>query len=213
MPERDDDAVLLETTVREAGKIARRFFGGENKNWKKSDGTPVSEADLEVNRFLKEQLRAARPDYGWLSEESEDDPARLAAQKVFVVDPIDGTAAILRGEPHFTICVAVVNDHDSAAAAVYNPLTDEFFAAAKGRGATLNGKPIAVSAREALEGCRILVRPTLTAQSIWRSNPWPKMHEEDRCSAAYRLVLVAAGIFDATISLTSKCDWDLAAGI
>lgn len=211
MLECEKDAALLEDTVRAAGEIARKFFGGENRNWTKSNGTPVSEADLAVDAFLKEKLRPARPDYGWLSEESEDDPARLNARRVFVVDPIDGTAAILNGEPHFTICAAVVDDHDSFAAAVYNPLTDEFFAAAKGRGATLNGKPIHVSACTDLAGCRILVRPKLTARPIWAFDPWPVMHEEDRGSAAYRLALVAAGQFDATISLTSKCDWDLAA--
>lgn len=207
----EKDSALLEETVRAAGVIARDYFGGENRNWTKDNGTPVSEADLAVDTFLKEKLRAARPDYGWLSEESEDDPARLDARRVFVVDPIDGTAAILNHEPHFTICAAVTDDHDGFAAAVYNPLTDEFFAAAKGKGATLNGKPIRVGARTELAGCRVLVRPQLTARKAWDFDPWPAMHEEDRCSAAYRLVLVAAGVFDATISLTSKCDWDLAA--
>jgi myo-inositol-1(or 4)-monophosphatase len=207
----EKDAALLEQTVREAGAIARKYFDGENRNWTKSNGTPVSEADLAVNRFLQEKLHAARPGYGWLSEESEDDPARLDAERVFVVDPIDGTAAILRGEPHFTICVAVVGDHDSTAAAVYNPLTDEFFLAARGTGARLNGRPIHVGERTELQGARVLVRPKLTARPIWNFDPWPAMHEEDRCSAAYRLALVAAGLFDATISLTSKCDWDLAA--
>jgi len=210
LPENDDLKLLVEI-VGEAGAVARRFFSGENKNWKKKDGSPVSEADLTVNKFLKEKLLAARPDYGWLSEESEDDPARLKARRVFVVDPIDGTGAILRGDPEFTVCVAVVEGHEPTAAAVYNPLTDEFFAAAKGKGASLNEKPIRVGPRTDLAGCRILVRPKLTARPIWRSDPWPAMREEDRCSAAYRLTLVAAGIFDATISLTSKRDWDLAA--
>lgn len=211
MQDCEKDVALLTEKVREAGVIARKFFSGENKNWTKSNGTPVSEADLAVDRFLKDNLRPARPEYGWLSEESEDDPARLLARRVFVVDPIDGTAAILSGEPHFTICAAVVDGHDAFAAAVYNPLTDEFFSAVKGGGAQLNGKPIHVSSRTALEGCRILVRPKLTARPMWAFDPWPKMHEEDRGSAAYRLVLTAAGIFDASISLTSKCDWDLAA--
>jgi myo-inositol-1(or 4)-monophosphatase len=207
----ENDCELLESLVREAGALARRIIAEGNKSWRKNDGTPVSEADLAVDKFLKERLRAARPDYGWLSEESEDDPARLLAKRVFVADPIDGTSACLRGEPEFTICVAAVEDHQPFAAAVYNPLTEEFFAAVRGKGATLNGKPIAASGRTELAGCRMLVRPKLTARPMWADNPWPAMHEEDRCSAAYRLVLAAAGIFDATISLTSKCDWDIAA--
>jgi myo-inositol-1(or 4)-monophosphatase len=205
------DAELLEAAAREAGAIARRFVEGENRNWKKGDGTPVSEADLTVNQFLNERLRAARPDYGWLSEESEDDPARHAAKRVFVIDPIDGTGAILRREPEFTVSIAVVDDHVPFAAAVYNPLTDEMFVAAKGCGATLNGKKVAVGGRDTLAGCRILVRPKLTAREIWRDDPWPTMREEDRCSSAYRIALVGGGRFDATISLTSKYDWDIAA--
>jgi myo-inositol-1(or 4)-monophosphatase len=207
----ENDVKLLEEAAREAGAIARHFVAGDNKNWNKNDGTPVSEADLAVNKFLTERLRAGRPDYGWLSEESEDDPARHAARRVFVVDPIDGTSAILRREPEFTVSIAVVDEHKPFAAAVYNPLTDEMFVAARGCGATLNGKPIFVGTRDTLADSRILVRPELTARAVWRDDPWPAMREEDRCSAAYRIVLVAAGIFDATISLTSKCDWDIAA--
>jgi myo-inositol-1(or 4)-monophosphatase len=211
LPENNADTELLEDVVREAGAIARHYVSGENRSWAKGNGTPVSEADLAVDRFLKDRLLTARPDYGWLSEESEDDPMRLAARRVFVVDPIDGTAAILKKEPHFTVCVAVVEDGKPVAAAVYNPLTDEFYAATKGRGARLNGQPISVTPREDLADCHILVRPKLLTGTRWQDNPWPAMREEDRCSAAYRLALVAAGIFDATISMTSKCDWDLAA--
>lgn len=211
MPEHKEDAALLEEIVRGAGVIARKFFSGENAFKMKGDGTPVSEADLAVNAYLKEHLRAARPDYGWLSEENDDDQARLSATKLFVVDPIDGTQAIIDGKPHFTICVAIVEDHQPVVAAVYNPLLDEYYAAEAGSGARLNGQPIHVSTRQELAGCKMLVRSKLTGRPVWNFDPWPAMAEEDRGSAAYRLVLVAAGTFDATISLTSKCDWDLAA--
>lgn len=210
MPALEDDLKLLAGAVREGGAIARRYTQGATKNWQKTNGTSVSEADLAVDRFLNQRLLGARPDYGWLSEESEDDPARLAARRVFVVDPIDGTDAFLKGKPHFTICAGLVEDGEPIAAAVYNPLTEECFTAAKAGGAWLNGASIAASNRADLEGCRILVRKGLLKKPVW-SEPWPAMDVEDRGSAAYRLVLVAAGIFDATISLTSKCDWDLAA--
>lgn len=211
MPAHNDDALLLNEILRGAGDIARKYFTGENAFKMKDNGTPVSEADLAVNAYLKEHLRAARPDYGWLSEENEDDPARLGAKNLFIVDPIDGTQAIIDGKPHFTICVGIIADHQPVTAAVYNPLLDEFYAAEAGNGASLNGKPIHVSPRSELEGCKMLVRHNLTNRPVWDFNPWPKMAEEDRGSAAYRLVLVAAGTFDATISLTSKCEWDLAA--
>ena len=141
------DLVLLEESVREAGKIARSFFGGTYKRWDKGKGNPVTEADLAVDKFLGEHLRAARPGYGWLSEETEDDAARLTAPAVFVVDPIDGTVAFMKNKPHFTICAGVVIDGAPVAGAVYNPITDECFTAHAGGGASLNGSPIVVSAR------------------------------------------------------------------
>jgi len=212
----DDDALLalLERSVREAGAIARGFFGGDYKRWDKSKGNPVTEADLAIDKFLGETLRAARPDFGWLSEETEDDAARLAARDVFVVDPIDGTIAFVKGRPHFTICAGVVRDGVPVAGAVYNPITEECFTARSGRGAHLNGAPIHVSERVGLEGCRMLSDRTMLAHKAWETppnRPWPPMDIESRNSVAYRMALVASGQFDATIALSSKRDWDLAA--
>ena len=107
MPE-PDDLKLLEDTVREAGHIARKFYGGDYKQWSKEGGSPVTEADLAVNKYLCDVLTGARPGYGWLSEEIADDPARVTRREFFVVDPIDGTIAFLKNRPHFTICAALV---------------------------------------------------------------------------------------------------------
>jgi myo-inositol-1(or 4)-monophosphatase len=205
---REPDVELLESAVRTAGTIVRNFTTQPYKTWRKSDGSPVSEADLAVNRYLNQTLRPARPDYGWLSEESEDDPARLHAKRVFVIDPIDGTVAFLKGHPHFTICAAVVEGERPIAAAVYNPLMDECFTAAKGEFVRLNGKSIRVSHREALDGSRILASKTVLDDPQW---DWPPLYGENRNSSAYRIALVACGTFDGTISLTAKHDWDIAA--
>ena len=212
MPERD--LALLEQAVREAGAIARRHFGGAYKKWDKSKGNPVTEADLEVDRFLHGKLRTARPDYGWLSEETEDDAARLRAQRVFVVDPIDGTIGFIKGRPQFTICAGVVRGGEAVAGAVYNPITEECFTAARGGGAKLNGVAIHVADRDAIEDCRMLSDRQMLAHAAWNTppnRPWPPMHIESRASIAYRIVLVAAGQFDAMMALSSKRDWDLAA--
>lgn len=216
MPGRDDaaDLALLEATVLEAGGIARGFFGGSYKRWDKGKGNPVTEADLAVDAFLSERLRAARPDYGWLSEETEDDPARLGCSTVFIVDPIDGTVAFLKGRPHFTICAAVVHDGRPVAGVVYNPMLEECFAAHDGGGAALNGAPIRVGAREEVEGCRMLGDKEMFAHAAWNTPPnipWPAMAIETRNSIAYRLALVANGSFDAMMALSAKRDWDLAA--
>jgi myo-inositol-1(or 4)-monophosphatase len=209
-----DDLALLEESVREAGKIARGFFGGSYKKWDKSKGNPVTEADLAVDKFLRETLCAARPDYGWLSEETEDDAARLKATAVFVVDPIDGTIAFMKGRPHFTICAGIVVDGAPVAGVVYNPISGECFTARRGHGAFLNGVPIQVSDRTEIEGCRMLGDKAMFAHAAWNTlpnRPWPAMEIETRGSVAYRVVLVACGQFDATLALSSKRDWDLAA--
>lgn len=213
-PDTEADLALLTSSVYEAGKIARTFFGGSYKRWSKAHDSPVTEADLAVDRFLSEQLRAARPTYGWLSEETDDDPARLDAEAIFVVDPIDGTVAFMKNRPHFTICAAVVHRGRPIAGVVYNPIGEEFFAARDGNGATCNGKPIRVSGRTEIEGCRMLGDKAMFLHRAWEmppNIPWPNMHIETRSSIAYRMVLVAAGEFDAMLALSAKRDWDLAA--
>jgi myo-inositol-1(or 4)-monophosphatase len=201
-----EDLKLLKDTVREAGHIARKFYGGDYKRWSKEGGSPVTEADLAVNKYLCDQLTAARPDYAWLSEENTDDPARLSRHAVFIIDPIDGTIAFLKNRPHFTICAAVVIEGRPCCGVVYNPITDELYSARTGNGAYRNDTPIRVAARDGLEGCAMLGDRNQLTQS-----PWPAMHVQNRNSVAYRLVLVADGSADASVSLTAKRDWDLAA--
>lgn len=206
---REPDVILVERVVHEAGAIAREIFNRACQTWAKKDGSPVTEADLAVNKYLSEHLRAARPDYAWLSEENEDDRSRFAARRVFVVDPIDGTLAFVKRRPHFTVSVAVVEDGSPVVAAVYNPITDESYIAAKGEGARLNGVPIHVTSTDSLEHCRLLASKATLNSPRWQ--PWPEMHIENPNSIAYRLALVAAGKFDAAITMASIHDWDLAA--
>jgi myo-inositol-1(or 4)-monophosphatase len=209
-----DDPTLIEHAAREAGAIARSYFGGDYKAWDKGKGQPVTDADIAIDRFLHDTLLGARADHGWLSEETRDDPARVGMARVFVVDPIDGTVAFIKGRPHFAIAIAIVEDNRPIAAVVYNPVLDECFTAAKGEGARLNGAPIHASARAAIEGCRMLGDKPMFDHPGWSvapNTPWPPMHIETRNSIAYRMALVADGRFDAALALSAKCDWDLAA--
>lgn len=201
-----DDLALLVAACRAGGEIARRRFQEGCKSWSKQGGSPVTEADLEVDAHLRHELTGARPGYGWLSEESVDDLARLRHETLFIVDPIDGTVAFLKGRAHFTVCAAVVTNGRPVAGVVYNPLLDHLYAARVGGGATCNDAPIQVSACHGLTGCAILGDRTMLTRP-----PWPQMRVETRNSVAYRMVLVADGSFDATISLSAKRDWDLAA--
>ncbi len=207
--ERAEKDQLL-SAVREAGALAMSYFGQSPRSELKADGTSVSEADLAADALLKERLLQANGSYGWLSEESEDDLVRLNKSRVWVVDPIDGTRAFLKGKPEWTICAALVEDGNSLLAAVYNPATEEFFHAARGGGAFLNDRPIVVREPVELEGSYLAASRSQIYSKQWES-PWPEFETLWVNSIAYRLALVAAGKCDGTISLSAKSDWDLAA--
>jgi myo-inositol-1(or 4)-monophosphatase len=209
------DLALIEEATRRAGEIARRYYGQEYRRWSKSRGEPVTEADLAIDRFLRERLEAARPDYGWLSEETGRAPERVGAERQFIVDPIDGTTAFLKERPHFSISVAIADSGRAVAGVVYNPITEELFSAVEGGGSRLNGGPIRVSTCAELQGCRVLGPKDMSAHPAWLPLPhdfWCTIHIETRSSIAYRMALVAAGRFDAAIVLSPKHDWDMAAG-
>src|ERR1700729_3260360 len=131
------DVALLRDTVQEAGGLGLSLFRTELKNWTKGASSPVSEADIAVNDLLERRLRSATPDYGWLSEESVDDDQRLGKHLTWIVDPIDGTRAYLAGREDWCVSVALVEGAAPVLAAVFAPVTDEFFFAARGDGATL----------------------------------------------------------------------------
>lgn len=210
-----DDLDLIAHAVREAGSIARKSFGGTFKRWDKGAGQPVTEVDLAIDNFLHDALTRARPEYGWLSEESRDNPERLTTDRTFIVDPIDGTTAFMKAKPHFTVCAAVIERGRPISAVVYNPITEECFVAVQGGGAFLNDAPIHVSDRGTIEGCRMVGPNMMFEHPIWSTlpnTPWPQMEIQARSSIEYRLALVASAQFDATVALSPKHDWDLAAG-
>lgn len=204
------DLALLKEAVREAGQIALRFFGRSPEVEIKPDDSPVSEADIAVDRALREKLMAARPGYGWLSEESVDDQKRLQRERIWVVDPIDGTRAFLKELPEWTIAAALVEAERPVIGIVFNPATGEFFEAEAGRGSLLNGKPISVRDPVPLENSELITSRSLLNRKIWQQ-PWPPLETRWVNSVAYRLALVASGECDATLSMTRKHDWDLAA--
>jgi myo-inositol-1(or 4)-monophosphatase len=207
------DLALIEEAVRRAGEIARRYYGQNYRRWSKSRGEPVTEADLAIDHFLRGRLEAARPDYGWLSEETGRDPTRAGAERLFIVDPIDGTTAFLKERPHFSISVGIAERGRAIMGVVYNPITEEFFSGRDHGGARLNGEPIHVSDCPALEGCRVLGQKDMFTHPAWPPlAAWQTVQIESRSSIAYRMALIAAGKFDAAIVLAPKHDWDMAAG-
>ncbi len=206
-----DDLGLIRQAAIEAGSMAMDLRKAGLKIWSKSGGSPVTNADIAVDTLLKERLLAARPDYGWLSEETADDPARLGKTRLFVVDPIDGTAAYIKDLPWFSVAIAVVEAGRPISGIVHAPAVDETYSAARGGGARLNGSLITPSQTEALQDSAMLGDAKMFAHPAWRQ-PWPAMRFATRNSIAYRMALVAAGAFDAALALSAKNDWDLAAG-
>ena len=205
-----DDAQLLNEAVREASDLALKYFTEGTKSWDKTPGNPVSDADLAVDALLKHRLMTARPGYGWLSEETPDTPDRLGRDRVWMVDPIDGTRAFLKGRSEFTVCAGLVEQGSPVLGAVCNPATDEFVDAGLGTGARLNGNTITISAGTALARAKLLASPRTFAPG----GAGPSLPEAQFASVnsiAYRMVLVAMGRYDATVSMAPKSDWDIAA--
>jgi myo-inositol-1(or 4)-monophosphatase len=204
------DLALALEAAKEAGAMAMRYFGAPMDVRDKSPNNPVSEADLAIDALLKQRLLAAKPDYGWLSEETADDQSRLSARFVWVVDPIDGTRAFIKAKPHFTICIGLLDHGKPVVGVVFNPATGEMFEAVLGRGARLNGVAMIPSSTETLENCAMLGDPGMFKHPAWPI-PWPEMDVVSRNSIAYRMCLVAAGHYDGAIAFSAKSDWDLAA--
>ena len=203
---------LAREAVLKAGEIALKGLQTKDfKTWLKGGYEPVTEIDLKVNEYLKQALTQARPGYGWLSEESVDDRERLNLKYVWVVDPIDGTRALIKGRDDFTICVALVKDGKPVVGAIFSPARKELYLALEGAGATLNGKSIQVSRARVVEGMKLQGdEDYFDRPKRWQS-PWRNVTYSKYQSFALRVVSVAAGEFDAAISARPKSEWDLAA--
>ena len=204
-----DHAHLIET-VRAAGAIALKYFRRDPSAWEKSPGHVVSEADHAANDYLKQALLDRHPEDGWLSEESEDDLSRLDARRVWIVDPIDGTNAFLAGRPEFAVSAALAVDGAPVSAALFNPATDVMFEAVAGGGARLNGATIRVSDRAMVDGASLLSSRTEKDRGEW-TDELSGVAVTAISSIAYKLALVAAGQYDACITLWPKSEWDVAA--
>jgi myo-inositol-1(or 4)-monophosphatase len=203
---------LLIDAARKAGVVATGFAQQNLRITDKPDGAgPVTDADLAVDAMLTQVLRAARPDYGWLSEETEDHAGRLATQRQFVIDPIDGTRAFIAGSKDWAHSLAITEGGNVIAAAVFLPLHDLMFTASKGGGAYLNNQPIRVS-QSGIEAATVLAAKPNFAPHRWKDAQVPPVTPAFRSSLAYRLCLVAQGQFDAMLTLRPSWEWDIAAG-
>ena len=205
------DLALLTDAARAAGDIALRYFRNAPRVWEKQGEGPVTEADIAVNDMVMARLRAARPTYGWLSEETPDTDERLDCEHLFLIDPIDGTSAFIAGDSSFSHSFAVARNGIVTAAVVYLPAKDRLYAACLNGTATCNGAPIRCSTRVQVTGASLLTPKAHLDPDLWTGSV-PEVTRHFRASVAYRLCLVAEGEFDGMLSLRQAWEWDIAAG-
>jgi myo-inositol-1(or 4)-monophosphatase len=208
-PHLKNDASLLFDTVRQAGALGLSFYRQGVKNWRKVDGSVVTEADLKIDDFLKERLHHSRPDYGWLSEESPDTPQRLNCARLWIADPIDGTQSFVNGTDGWCIGVALIENSTPILSALYRPVAEEFFWAVAGGGAYCNHVPLVPRDGPQLSGAELLGTGKATKILIPLG---VKAMLSPHIPLLLRLAYVAAGRTDIALSFGNKNDWDLAAG-
>ena len=207
----DDLALLLDHALA-AGEIAKRTHRTDVDVWEKDGGAgPVTEADIAIDRMLRAELTAARPDHGWLSEETEDDRARVEAERVFIVDPIDGTRAFMRGDDDFCHALAIAERGEIVAAVAHFPIKGQTYSATRGGGAWLDGARLTVSARTEIEGASALAGKPQVDPKKWPGGA-PPVSRAFLNSLVYRHCLVADGRYDLAFTLRAAWEWDVAAG-
>jgi myo-inositol-1(or 4)-monophosphatase len=205
------ELAVAEQAAQDAGSAIMGLFKGKFDVHEKSKNNPVTTADLEANRIIREKIREAFPQDGWLSEEDSDNTQRLALSRLWVIDPIDGTKEFIEGVPQFAISIAFVVEGRPKIAIVYNPAEARFYKAAAGQGAYLNSTSIRVTPQHEIDGALLLVS---------RSEPQKRFQVFiDRCdisrvgSIAYRLAKVAGGDGDGTLTFRTIHEWDICAGV
>ncbi|MEO9168999.1 MAG: 3'(2'),5'-bisphosphate nucleotidase CysQ [Aestuariivirga sp.] len=203
------DVDLIQTILEQVGKTALQYFRKDPKTWAKPDGSVLTEADLAVNETIHTLIAKARPDDAWLSEEGPDDPARLTRQRCWIVDPIDGTRSFSLGRDEWCIGMCVVENGKPTATGVLHPATQKLFLAAKGMGATLNGKPIHVNDAADLSHARLAGRPAALRRL---QAPEATPIDMSYTPQIARLAMLAAGEVDVVASFGPKHDWDIAPG-
>lgn len=206
-----EDLARIREALERANAAFQRFTPGEIETRTKQGDDPVTEADTTVDTLLRELL--PREDEGWLSEETRDDLSRLEKHRVWVVDPLDGTREFVTGIPEWCVSVGLVVDGEPVAGGICNPVTGETILGARGLGVTLNGEPAGVSRRPGLQGATVVASRSEVKRGEWQGYREDLFTIRPTGSVAYKLGLVAAGLVDATWTLTPKHEWDVAAGV
>jgi myo-inositol-1(or 4)-monophosphatase len=200
----------IQSALDAARQVFTRFTLGAIEAEYKTGHDLVTEADKAVDAVLRQEL--LREGEGWLSEESVDDLSRLEKKRVWIVDPLDGTREFVAGIPEFCVSVGLVEGGIPVAGGICNPATREIFLGSLASGVTYNGKPARASQRTSLEGALVLASRSESKRGDWKRFQKNTLNIRPLGSVAYKLARVAAGLADATFTLTPKHEWDIAAG-
>ena len=200
----------IHAALEAAREVLSRFTPGAIDAEYKAGHDPVTEADRAVDDVLRKLL--LREGEGWLSEESVDDFSRLDKQRVWVVDPLDGTREFVQGIPEFCVSIAMVENGIPVAGGICNPATSELILGSRDTGVTYNGKPAQPSQRRDLHGALVLASRSEVKRGEWKQFESAEFKIRPMGSVAYKLGLVSAGRADLTFTLVPKNEWDVAAG-
>src|SRR5581483_1868413 len=212
MPQSSYSEILgrIQSAMEAAKDVFRQFTPGKIHAEYKSGHDPVTEADRALDVILREKL--LRPGEGWLSEESADDLSRLECERVWVVDPLDGTREFVEGVPEFCVSIALVERGQPIAGGICNPATNEVFLGAKDSGVAYNGARVSISQRKSLRDAVVLASRSEVRRGEWEQFRNAPFKIQPTGSVAYKLARVSAGLADATFTLNPKHEWDIAAG-
>lgn len=207
----EKDLAKIAGALELARETVSKYTSGKIEAVLKEGGDPVTEADIELDKVLRETL--LEEGEGWLSEETVDSPERLNKKRVWIVDPIDGTREFVKGIPEWCISIGLVEDGKPIAGGICNPATDEVFLGSPETGVTLNGKEVSTSKKSDLKGATVLASRSEVNRGEWDSFLDGTMEIIPTGSVAYKLARVAAGLDDITFTLVPKNEWDIAAGV
>lgn len=208
---REDDLRRIRDALAEAARVLDRFTPGEIDARKKAGGSPVTEADLEVDGVLRRIL--PQEGEGWLSEETADDPVRLGRHRVWIVDPVDGTKEFVQGIPEWCVSIGLAEDGVPVAGGVVVPARGLTIVGALESGVTVNGEPARVRPLDALDGIEVLASRSEVKRGEWERFADAPFRVKPMGSVALKFALVAGGLADATWTLVPKNEWDVAAGV
>ena len=209
----NEELIAAKVAARNAGKILMKYYKSEDNEVKmKGIDNPVTIADNEADKYLSEFLIGEFPDDGWLSEETVDTEERLSKDRVWIVDPLDGTKEFIEGIPHFSVSIALVYDGDPVIGVIYNPATNEMFSCQKGKGVYLNGHKVNASQKTNLLDASITVSRSEVKRKEWEPyrNDFKSINPIG--SVAYKLALVSSGNYDIFTTIAPKNEWDICAG-